>query len=567
MPWLLLAALLAFFVVLGRFHPLTVPDEGRYAGIARAMLESGDWVTPRLDGVPFLDKPPLFYWLEGASFAMFGVHVASARLVPALLGVLGCTLVLLAGSRLYGPRTGLVAALVLATNPYYFVAATYVNHDLAVAVGIAGALLGFAVADRRAPGEGRRWLWVGYAFAGVALLAKGLIGLVFPLGIVGLWMLLARRWSALPHYALPAGLLVVVAIALPWYVAAQAANPQFFDYFIVTQHFRRFAGTESFHQVYGPWFFVALVAVGFLPWSTWIPAAAIRAWSTFRSGSAEGRTDLLLLVWAAFVIVFFSIPTTKAAGYVLPALPPLALMVARILERWRTSPPAQGVLVAAGAAMALTGLAFAIAPWIPKAGLAATSTRVGMVAVALAALGAGVITMRAAGAARGERAVAGHVLFGATLCAAIAVVGNRAVPHDVMDIARILAPRLADGDAVVHYRQYRYDLPFYLPGSRVPDVVVTDWSDPHIAVEDNWRRELWLGRQWRPESQAWLVDPGRLREMCGGDRRCFVVANRDEIDGLRALVDVEPIESRGRLVLLGTPATRNGTPSGGAGGR
>jgi hypothetical protein len=130
-----------------------------------------------------------------------------------------------------------------------------------------------------------------------------------------------------------------------------------------------------------------------------------------------------------------------------------------------------------------------------------------------------------------------------------------------------LRPKQYRSDAVVHYRQYRYDLPFYLAGSRAPDVVVTDWSDPHIAVEDNWRRELWLGRQWRPESQAWLIDPGRLRERCGGERRCFVVANRDEIDGLRALVDLEPIESRGRLMLLGTPATRNGKPSGGAAGK
>ena len=158
--------LLAWFLAFVGARPLTVPDEGRYAEVAREMVVTGDWVTPRLNGVPFLDKPPLFYWMEALAFSAFGVHPWTARLPLALMGTLGSLLVLLAGARLYGRRAGFLAAAVLAVSPFYYGASQYVNHDLTVAVWITAALLSFAAA---LPADGAwrpGWLLAGCASAG-----------------------------------------------------------------------------------------------------------------------------------------------------------------------------------------------------------------------------------------------------------------------------------------------------------------------------------------------------------------------------------------------------------------
>lgn len=571
-----LAVLLLCFLAATGTRALNVPDEGRYAEVAREMLRSGDWITPRLDGVPFLDKPPLFYWLEAAAFAVFGVHVWSARLVPALLGFAGCVLVYAAGARLYGRRAGLLGAIVLAANPFHFGASQYVNHDLAVATWISAALLAFAVGDRREGAARRPWLLAGYAAMGLAVMTKGLIGLVLPIGAVGVFVAIGRRWREVPRYALPAGLALVAAIAVPWHVVAQRENPDLLHYLFVVQHFQRFTGS-GFNNPVGPAFYPAVLAAGLLPWTPLLPAALARAWRVLRRDPRGGRTDLLLLAWPALVVVFFSIPRSKLAGYVLPALPPLALLVGRELDlvlgaegAARRSFRISAALMAGLALLLMAGpVAVAALPGgLPPFPPVQAALLVGGGVVALAAAG---VTWRAARRGLPRRAVAAMVVFSAALFAAVLPAVPFLVHDSTLPLAERLRPLVREGDVVACYGRWFYDLPLYLD-RREPIVVAEWWQDPGIPGRDNWQRELLLGRLREPASEAWLVDPDALALRCRPRTRCFVFARARDAVVLASSMELVPLAEANGVQLLATPAAANdggafSSPTPGAGAR
>ncbi|HET9553435.1 MAG TPA: glycosyltransferase family 39 protein [Anaeromyxobacteraceae bacterium] len=545
------------FLALAGARPLNVPDEGRYAEVAREMVVTGDYVTPRLDFVPFLDKPALFYWLDAAGIRLFGATPFGARFATALLGALGCAAVLAAGARLSGRRAGLLGAVVLAATPLWYGGAQYVNHDLAVAAWITAATLALAAGLLGAGRARAGWLLAGGVASGLALLTKGLIGVLFPFGVVGLWLLAARRWRLVP-WLVPAGL-VALAVAAPWYLACQRANPDFFHYFFVTQHFERFTG-KGFNNPTGPAFYLLVVPLGLLPWTAALPSAVDRAWRACRADRTDARGDLLLLLWPILVVAFFSIPRSKIVGYVLPAIPPLAMLLGRWWDERLDAPPEprRGLALGTAIPLALLGAGAAAVPWVlplvdrsqppAPAWAAALLVATGLALVILAAL-----AWRAHREGAARRALLVQALASAVLIAGLLV----AVPGVVRDGTRGLAARIEalrrDGDAVLAYRRYPYDLPFLLD-LRAPLPVVEDWDDPAIAREDSWRRELWLGRGWRPESQAWLVKPEALSERCGPGARCFVVARERDVAALRASLGLEELAREGRLVLLASPA-------------
>ncbi|HEX7382820.1 MAG TPA: glycosyltransferase family 39 protein [Burkholderiaceae bacterium] len=188
-----LGALALWLLATLGLHPLLVPDEGRYVGVARAMLLSGDWLVPRLDGLPFFHKPPLMYWIDAVAMRVLGVNEFAARLAPAIgAWVMGAALYL-ALRRWHGVRAARVALAVLATAPLFFIGGQYANHDMVVAGFISAAVFAFAAAAE----DGSRRLWqLGWLACALALLAKGLIGIVLPLLAVGPWLLARRRRRA-----------------------------------------------------------------------------------------------------------------------------------------------------------------------------------------------------------------------------------------------------------------------------------------------------------------------------------------------------------------------------------
>ncbi len=313
-----------YFLFLGS-HPLLLPDEGRYSEVAREMLAAHDFITPHLNGSLFFHKPILFYWLQCIPLSIFGVNPWSLRIMPALFGVGGIVFLYWATSVLLGRNVGRIAAIILGTTPLYYGAAHYANLDLEVAVWLNASILSLLIGVLQ---EKKSWLFSAYIFGALAFLTKGLIGLAFPAGIMGLWILSTRQWSAIKKLQLPLGLGLFALICLPWLIVVSQRNPDFIRFFFYTQQFQRFAGS-GFNNVAPGWFYIAIVIAGFLPWTYFL----CRHFKTLYSPRPQNPITLYLTIWAFVVLIFFSIPSSKLVGYILPIFAPMAILTAMAIAQ------------------------------------------------------------------------------------------------------------------------------------------------------------------------------------------------------------------------------------------
>jgi 4-amino-4-deoxy-L-arabinose transferase-like glycosyltransferase len=283
-----------YFVGLGA-APLVDPPEGLHASITWEMMRGGDWITPHLDGVRYFDKPPLFYWLMSAAFGVAGPTPLAARFWSALAGV-GCAAVTARlGVLLGGPRLGLLAGLMVATNLGMFLYARIVKPDLPFILCIVLAYAGFAVAYR---GGGRVGLVVFYASLGLATMTKDILGAIGPLVVVGLFFWLTRErplGAWLPWW----GVLLAAVIALPWYLLVEARNRGFLWYTIVDNHLLNFLRQRMFPDEdvpLGALEFLVVTALAFLPWALALPWAFRRALARPWQGATE-RLWVLFALW------------------------------------------------------------------------------------------------------------------------------------------------------------------------------------------------------------------------------------------------------------------------------
>ena len=315
------------------YRKLIRPDEGRYAEIAREMAVTGDWITPRLNGIKYFEKPPLQYWATAAAFRAFGPHEWTARLWPALTGFLGILLIAFTGLRLYGATAGLYAGLVVAGSAGYIVIGHLNTLDMGLTLFMTGTLSGLLLAHR--PGasdaEERRWMLVAWASAALAVLSKGLIGIVLPAGVAAIYILIERDFRLLRRAHWTAGSLLFLAVAAPWFVLVQLANPEFARFFFVHEHFQRFLTTVA-RRIEPWWYFVPILVVLVTPWLTLLPQALTSAWRK-QGSDISFQPSRFLLIWTVFIFVFFSASHSKLASYILPILPALALLIGAQLAR------------------------------------------------------------------------------------------------------------------------------------------------------------------------------------------------------------------------------------------
>ena len=262
---LTLAALFVLLLVLAAFRPLAVPDEGRYGEIGRWMLQSGDWLTPRLNGIPFFHKPPYLYWLEALSLATFGVHVWALRLVPALHAGL-MLLALYLGARQFATEIiARRAVWMLGTSLSLLIGGQYVNHDMLVAAWIGVAIWCFALAfmhGDKPHAALARWGFVACAFG---VLSKGLIGVALPGLVLLIWLLWTRQFKKIVFLPWISGLLLFGLIAAPWFWLAGQKFPGMLDYMFGTQQVARFSAT-TFNNAQPWWFYGLALLVLLFPW-------------------------------------------------------------------------------------------------------------------------------------------------------------------------------------------------------------------------------------------------------------------------------------------------------------
>lgn len=340
------------------YRGLFVPDEGRYADIAREMLDSNDWVTPRLNGIKYLEKPPLQYWATAGAFALFGADEWTARLWTALTGFLGIALTAFAGARLAPGSPWILTALVVAGCWGYFLGGQFLTLDMGLTFFLTTAMLGFALSRRAeiSPRAERAWMTLAWAAMACAVLSKGIVGIVLPVLALMVYVAVERDWALLRRLHWAPGLCVFGAIVLPWFVLVQQRNPEFLHLFFIGEHFERYL--LPYHHRPGPWwYFAPILLIGLLPWAPNVPAAIAGGWRA--SGSAGFKVDRFLIVWAGVVVVFFSASQSKLPGYVLPAVPAILLVFVRhypaMSERARRAPAL--VCFASGVALALLAAA------------------------------------------------------------------------------------------------------------------------------------------------------------------------------------------------------------------
>lgn len=294
--------------------PLLDPDEPVYAETPREMLVYGDFVSPRIYGEYWYDKPPMYYWLVAASFKVFGINEFAARFPSALLA-LGCILaVYAAGRRLLGERAGLTGAFILATGIEFWYLGKAAVTDITLTLCLTLSLLGFIE---------KRYYFL-YVFAALATLTKGPVGFLFPGAIICLYLLFTRKFSVLKEMRLLPGTALFLVIALPWYWSMYQIHGQIFlDTFLGFHNLTRFTSPE--HPEGALWYYyIPVFVAGFFPWIAVFPQAVYRAlWHNERE---TRRILLFLVIWTLFIFAFFSISQTKLVSYILPMFPPAALL-------------------------------------------------------------------------------------------------------------------------------------------------------------------------------------------------------------------------------------------------
>ncbi|NDZ16945.1 hypothetical protein C7T35_32680 [Variovorax sp. WS11] len=486
---LLLLLALIWFGTLGT-RSLIHPDEGRYASLALEMARSGDWVTPRLNGLLYFEKPALQYWIGALSFLAFGVSEFSARLWPGLAGFLTVLVVGFTAARLWGRETGVRALAIAVSMTWIQVNSHFLTLDAGLTLFLTVALCAVLLANngRSDARQRRRWIWLAWAAMAAAVLSKGLVGIVIPgavLVLVSLWRRDTSLWRGL-HWA--SGLLIFLAITAPWFVLVSLRNPGFASFFFIHEHFARYL-TEVHQREGAWWYYLPFVLVGMLPWTGALP------W-LLRKDRTEAviAPRHLLATWCVFVLLFFSASGSKLPSYILPMFPALALLVAMQLRDAQPGPLRRHLLLPAlvwglaGLASTQSGRFVSIVSPAEVLAPLASALRIGA-ALMLVGLAIGWWCL---GRRRVTAAVLSLALSQVTATAVVLQAHNGyGQLKSAAAIAAVLQPLITPQTPVFCVRAYDQTLPFYLQR----DVVLVDYED-----------EFALGQQHEPARSIPTLD-------------------------------------------------------------
>ena len=326
MPLILAVLYVCLFSGLGALG-LVGPDEPRYAAIARAMSDTHDWVTPRLWGTPWFEKPVLYYWAAGIAMRIFGVSEFAARSPSALAALLAVVAVAYTALRSYGVNAAWYSLLMLPTSVAMIGFSRAAGPDMLFA-GLLTAAMAVASEMLQKPRPGPFLRTAFGFFLGAAVLAKGPAAVILAGGATLLWAVVSRQWRAPFRFLHPIIIFAFCATALPWYVLCALRNPEFLRVFIWQHNFQRYL-TPVFEHRQPFWFFGPVLLAAILPWILLLIPALAHAIRSVKSHTAAESPSAFFVCWSIFPVVFFSLSESKLPGYILPAIPPLLLLLAR----------------------------------------------------------------------------------------------------------------------------------------------------------------------------------------------------------------------------------------------
>ena len=520
-----LLAITALIVALIWFGPLDYrklikTDEGRYAEIAREMVASGDWLTPRSNDFKYFYKPPLQYWATATAFTVFGVNEWTARLWTAITGFLAILVTFATTRRLWNSEIAWTASAVLAGSLMWVALGHLATLDMGLAsfVAIAIAALACAQRDDASIQSRRRWMLVAWASAALAVMSKGLIGVVLPAGGIGLYLVWSRDWRLIARLEWLSGGALFLLITAPWFIAVSMANPEFARFFFIHEHFERFL-TKVHGRYEPPWYFIPILLAGLAPWTLALLHAVRAGWRVDQT--VRFQPQRLLLAWIIAVLVFFSASSSKLPSYILPIFPAFAVLIALGIRaataRLRTA--IWGSLALLGALLMASvpvinsaprsdippALMASYGPWLMAAGVILIAgaivawwldrSRGALTAVLAASLSA---------LAAGQTAISGH---------------ERLSPvYSAYHVAEKLRPLLAPTTEVFAVDTYDHALPFYL-GRTLTMVAYKDELAQAIA----WEPEKFLV-DYSAFTRAWLSAPSAAALMSPNEFKTFTDA-------------------------------------------
>lgn len=533
-------SLAVFFSHLGSYG-LWEPDEARYAEIAREMLQRGIAIVPHLNYVAYVEKPPLLYWLTTLSFKIFGISEFAARLPVAMSALVGVVATYYFAMRTFGRRHAILAGAILATTPLYAIMAQVLTTDMMLTAFVTIATFAFYL-HWREPDGGSRWCWIAYAAMGLGVMTKGPVGAALPI----LTLVVFLAWNgelrgAAKKFRVVPGLVLTAAIAAPWFIAMTAIVPGFFDFYFVGEHLRRaFVADYSHGEPF--YFYLPVIALGLLPWSMLVPFLTWRA-------LPQNPARRYCLIAASVTIVAFSCASAKLIPYILPAIPPLVLLIADGLVScaWPTAesqnllrPPDSRILLEAGPMLSLIGAGVIIAA------MQAPNFRTHYVMAAQPAMYAIGAVLLVGGAAIAlqfflRRNGAGLAAIVLTLALVLIVGGWARLETEPLrsyaDLSRAIAQKAPDA-TIVCYHRYVQSLAFY---------------NRRRVILLGARTELDFGARLDPEMREWFLNNDeQMFRMWEQPGRIVIVLDADDLARMKEQLgefDVIAAEGRKRAII------------------
>jgi 4-amino-4-deoxy-L-arabinose transferase-like glycosyltransferase len=498
-------------------RPLFNTDEGRYAEIPREMLAGQDWIIPHLNGLAYIEKPPLQYWATAFSLRVFGATEFAARLYTALCALAAVLVAGLTANRLWGAAAAIRAGAMLAGTLLFLAMGQTLTLDMSLTFYTTLALAGFLSAQRACPthppGSERTWMLVAWAATALGVLTKGPVAAVIPAAVLLLYGFYARdfSWRRRLHAAI--GIPLFLAITVPWYWLAARRLPDFLQFFFVHEHFARYL-TPSADREEPWWFFGVVFLAGSLPWTLSALRVLFQGWGRSAAGGFDPK--LFLRIWVLFVCVFFSLSSSKLIPYILPAFPALALLMADapadILRRDLTRTALLTLAAAAGLALLCLFAPRLMAPSDRSPYFLALLKPIAQIALLLVASGLYVLTQRHRDVTRAVAFLGvGWCLAGLLLVRSAAAV---APVYSGIELARAL-PKVPGDAPVYSVGTYDQTLPFYW--RRTVKLVAyrgeLDYGLRHDPHADALSLAAFLER-WNEDSSAYAVmDKGMFDEL------------------------------------------------------